>query len=60
MIEMQQFNFKPVQLGDNITIHSGGMKIDVDVSYGSLVNIVQQLNDKDRYELMMLMRSMGN
>ncbi len=58
MIETQKFNFIPTRYTDKVIIHKDGMKIEVEVSYSSLVSLIHELEFKDRHELMMRMRSM--
>jgi len=58
-METQEFNFKPAKYGDSVTINKGGMKIDVDVSYNSIIDLVTQLSDEDKWNLLQVMRVTG-
>jgi hypothetical protein len=55
-MENQEFNFTPVKHGDRVTIHKGGVQIDVDVSYNAIIDLVTQLDDEEKWNLIQVMR----
>ena len=59
MLKTQEFNFTPINHGDSVTIHEGGMRIDIHVSYKSIIDIVSQLNDEEKWGLIQATRSVG-
>lgn len=51
MFNKAKFNFKPVMYDDMLTIHKGGVIIDVEVSRASIISIISQLNEEEKCEL---------
>ena len=58
--EKQKFYFTPVAYGDSVTIHKGGMKIEVDISYQEILSVISQLSDRERHSLMNSMKGIDN